>query len=101
MLYLQDGVSQSMRNDIESFDYTWLLELVSQLNWGKEVSNLLLVGMPDVVTPAHFDILENLYVQVSVVSWGPIPYRAGSVIGGRNNTGISPDPHDSKSCGYY
>ena len=68
MLYLQDGVSQSMRNDIESFDYTWLLELVSQLNWGKEVSNLLLVGMPDVVTPAHFDILENLYVQVSVES---------------------------------
>ena len=68
MLYLQDGVSESMRDDIESFDYTWLLKLVSRLDWGQEVSNLLLVGMPDVVTPAHFDILENLYVQVSVVS---------------------------------
>lgn len=80
MLYLQDGVSQSMQNDIESFDYTWLLELVSQLNWGKEVSNLLLVGMPDVVTPAHFDILENLYVQVygrkRVILFSPDYFRS-------------------------
>ena len=53
-----------MLADIDSFNYTWLLELVKRLDWGEDVTNLLLVGMPDVVTPAHFDILENLYVQV-------------------------------------
>lgn len=34
------------------------------MQWGDEVTNLLLVGMHDVVTPAHYDVLENLYVQV-------------------------------------
>ena len=68
MLYLQDGVSESMLKDINSFNYTWLLHLVRRMNWGEEVTNLLLVGMQDVVTPAHFDILENLYVQVGVVT---------------------------------
>lgn len=67
MLYLQDGVSASMLEDINTFDYSWLLDLVRRIRWGEDVTNLLLVGMPDVVTPAHFDILENLYVQVSLV----------------------------------
>ena len=67
MLYLQDGVSASMLEDINTFDYSWLLDLVRRIRWGEDVTNLLLVGMPDVVTPAHFDILENLYVQVSRV----------------------------------
>ena len=67
MLYLQDGVSASMLEDINTFDYSWLLDLVRRVSWGEDVTNLLLVGMPDVVTPTHFDILENLYVQVSVV----------------------------------
>ena len=70
MLYLQDGVSESMLEDINSFNYTWLLNLVRRMNWGEEVTNLLLVGMQDVVTPAHFDILENLYVQVSIMKVG-------------------------------
>ena len=56
-----------MQNDIDSFNYTWLLDVVTRLSWGEDVTNLLLVGMPDVVTPAHFDVLENLYVQVSLV----------------------------------
>ena len=63
-MYLQDGVSDSLWKDVNSFNYSFLLDLVTRLNWGEDVSNLLLVGMPDVVTPAHFDILENLYVQV-------------------------------------
>lgn len=71
MLYLQDGVSKSMLEDINSFDYFWLLDLVRRMNWGEEVTNLLLVGMQDVVTPAHFDILENLYVQVGIVTVRP------------------------------
>lgn len=57
-------MSDSLWKDVNSFNYSFLLDLVTRLNWGEDVSNLLLVGMPDVVTPAHFDILENLYVQV-------------------------------------
>jgi len=53
-----------MLDDIDSFNYTWLLHLVKRMQWGDEVTNLLLVGMHDVVTPAHYDVLENLYVQV-------------------------------------
>lgn len=53
-----------MLDDIDSFNYTWLLDLVKRMQWGDEVTNLLLVGMHDVVTPAHYDTLENLYVQV-------------------------------------
>ena len=56
-----------MLHDIDSFNYTWLLDLVTRMKWGEDVTNLLLVGMPDVVTPAHYDILENLYVQVGFV----------------------------------
>lgn len=53
-----------MLDDIDSFNYTWLLDLVRRMEWGDEVTNMLLVGMPDVVTPTHYDTLENLYVQV-------------------------------------
>ena len=53
-----------MLDDIDSFNYTWLLDLVRRMEWGDEVTNLLLVGMHDVVTPTHYDTLENLYVQV-------------------------------------
>ena len=65
MLFIQDGVSSSMLDDINSFDYDWLFRLVTRMHWGEDVTNLILVGMPDVVTPAHYDSLENLYVQVA------------------------------------
>lgn len=58
-----------MQNDVDSFNYAWLLDLVTRFSWGEDVTNLLLVGMPDVVTPAHFDVLENLYVQVSFINY--------------------------------
>ena len=67
LLFLQEGVSLSMLEDIYTFNYTWLLDNVRRVNWGEDVTNTLLVGMPDVVTPAHYDILENLYVQVGLV----------------------------------
>lgn len=64
LLYLHDGISASMKEDIDSFNYTWLLQFVRRFDWGEDLTNMLFVGMPDVVTPAHFDILENLYVQI-------------------------------------
>ena len=85
-------MSDSLWKDVNSFNYTFLLDLVTRLNWGEDVSNLLLVGMPDVVTPAHFDILENLYVQVGNVcklslivqfratSWS-LPFSKGKSLG--------------------
>jgi len=65
LLVLQEGVSSSALEDIDSFNYTWLLDLVRRMEWSNEVTNMLLVGMHDVVTPTHYDALENLYVQVS------------------------------------
>lgn len=80
MLYLQDGVSANMLDDINSFNYTWLLHLVRRMGWGEDVANLLLVGMPDVVTPTHYDILENLYVQIfgrkRVILFSPEYFRS-------------------------
>ena len=88
-MYLQDGVSDSLWKDVNSFNYSFLLDLVTRLNWGEDVSNLLLVGMPDVVTPAHFDILENLYVQVgnSPVSRNLVvpPIFQGKILGNELN----------------
>ncbi|KAL9961291.1 hypothetical protein ACROYT_G030203 [Oculina patagonica] len=80
LLYLQEGVSSSMLEDIDSFNYTWLLDLVRRMDWGEELTNMLLVGMPDVVTPTHFDILENLYVQIfgrkRVILFSPDYFRS-------------------------
>lgn len=80
LIYLQEGVSAAMQNDIDSFNYTWLLDVVTRLSWGEDVTNLLLVGMPDVVTPAHFDVLENLYVQIfgrkRVILFSPDYFRS-------------------------
>lgn len=82
-------MSDSLWKDVNSFNYSFLLDLVTRLNWGEDVSNLLLVGMPDVVTPAHFDILENLYVQVgnSPVSRNLVvpPIFQGKILGNELN----------------
>lgn len=63
-----------MERDIESFDYSWLMDIVERLEWGDELVNLLLIGMADVVTPAHYDILENFFVQVSHTMSHPTCY---------------------------
>lgn len=80
LLILQEGVSSSMLEDIDSFNYTWLLDLVSRMEWGDEVTNMLLVGMHDVVTPTHYDTLENLYVQIfgrkRVILFSPDYFRS-------------------------
>ena len=53
-----------MHDDVMSFNYTWLMEIVTRMDWKQEMSNLLLIGMKNVVTPAHYDLLENFYLQV-------------------------------------
>ncbi|EDO30429.1 predicted protein, partial [Nematostella vectensis] len=79
-LAITEGMSASMEHDINSFDYPWLLNMVKRQGWGTEVVNLLLVGMRDVVTPTHYDILENFYVQVSgykrVILFSPEHFRS-------------------------
>ena len=53
-----------MQDDIFLFDTIWLQNLKKRLEWGRLDANLFLVGMPGVVTPAHYDIMENLFLQV-------------------------------------
>lgn len=56
-----------MQDDIFMFNTLWLQQLKERLGWGRQDVNLLLVGMGGVVTPAHYDIMENLFLQVSDV----------------------------------
>ena len=60
----EEGLSASLTEDVNSMDYQWLIDMVTKFGWGMEVTNMLIVGMTDVVTPAHIDILENFFVQV-------------------------------------
>ena len=60
----EEGLSSNFTEDVNTMDYQWLIELVKKFGWGMEVTNMLIVGMHDVVTPAHIDILENLFLQV-------------------------------------
>lgn len=64
LLYLNNDVSRQMHEDVMSFNYTWLMEMVTRMDWRQEMSNLLLIGMKSVVTPAHYDLLENFYLQI-------------------------------------
>ena len=48
------------------FNTKWLKEMKEKLLWGKMDVNLFLVGMSEVVTPAHYDIMENLFLQVYI-----------------------------------
>ena len=53
------------------FNTRWMRELIEKLAWGRQDVNLFLVGMGGVVTPAHYDIMENLFLQVrrNGLSW--------------------------------
>ena len=55
-----------MQDDVLMFNTKWLKDMKKQLSWGRLDVNLFLVGMSGVVTPAHYDIMENLFLQVSV-----------------------------------
>ena len=53
-----------MQDDVLMFDTKWFKEMKEKLSWGRMDINLFLVGMSGVVTPAHYDIMENLFLQV-------------------------------------
>lgn len=55
-----------MQDDVFMFDLAWLSDLKRRFQWGEHKLNLLAVGMPDVVTPVHYDILENIFLQVRI-----------------------------------
>lgn len=60
----KDLLNADMQDDIFMFDTLWLKKLKEKLGWGRQESNLLLIGMAGVVTPAHYDIMENLFLQI-------------------------------------
>ena len=53
-----------MQDDVLMFDTKWFKEMKEKLSWGRMDINLFLVGMSGAVTPAHYDIMENLFLQV-------------------------------------
>ncbi|XP_062513508.1 hypoxia-inducible factor 1-alpha inhibitor-like [Corticium candelabrum] len=83
-VYLQTALkladlSDEMQDYLFQFNYLWLNSLAHKLQWGDIDTNLLLVGMPEVVTPAHYDGMENLFTQVlgqkRCILFNPLQYR--------------------------
>ncbi len=57
-----------MQDDLLLFQNTkWLKKTKEKLSWGRMEVNLFLIGMGGVVTPAHYDIMENLFLQVCLI----------------------------------
>ena len=67
-LYLQqaliEGVGEQILADFKRFDWDLATKVQREAQFGELTSNLLLVGMADAVTPAHYDEQENLFAQV-------------------------------------
>ncbi|CAG5129036.1 unnamed protein product [Candidula unifasciata] len=67
-LYLQqplnDSVGKRVVMDFTNFNWSWANEQQRKNRWGPLTSNLLLVGMEGVITPAHYDEQENLFAQI-------------------------------------
>ena len=60
----KEFLNSDMQDDVLMFNTKWLKEMKEKLLWGRMDVNLFLVGMSGVVTPAHYDIMENLFLQV-------------------------------------
>ena len=58
-----------MQDDVLMFNTKWLKEMKEKLSWGRQEVNLFLIGMGGVVTPAHYDIMENLFLQVCHITF--------------------------------
>ena len=56
-----------MQDDVFMFDLAWINAIKRRFQWEDHVLNLFTVGMPDVITPVHFDILENIFLQVNCI----------------------------------
>jgi len=67
-VYLQqaliEGVGDQILTDFKRFDWDLARQCQIEAGFGALTSNLLLVGMEGVVTPAHYDEQENLFGQV-------------------------------------
>ena len=57
-------LNSDMQDDVLMFNTRWLKDFKEKLSWGRLDVNLFLFGMGGVVTPAHYDIMENLFLQV-------------------------------------
>ena len=62
-----DDIQQGpdIRADYERFNWKWL-DGIKPDHWGALQQNLFILGMPNVVTPAHYDGLQNLFTQVCI-----------------------------------
>jgi hypothetical protein len=65
-LLLNEDRNTSVKSDLNNFDYNWLLHVAFELGWITNVLNMLFVGMPNVVTPLHYDIMQNIFIQVGI-----------------------------------
>jgi hypothetical protein len=65
-LLLNEDRNTSVKSDLNNFDYNWLLHVAFELGWSINVLNMLFVGMPNVVTPLHYDIMQNIFIQVGI-----------------------------------
>ncbi|XP_046864520.1 hypoxia-inducible factor 1-alpha inhibitor-like [Xenia sp. Carnegie-2017] len=59
-----DDFTTSLHKDMRDFNYTWLLHTVFELGWSTNVLNMLFVGMPDVITRLHYDVMQNVFIQL-------------------------------------
>ena len=61
-------LSAGLENDRGNFNWNFIDDLRLSSGWGEWKDNLLLVGMRDVTTPAHYDSMENLFTMVRIVA---------------------------------
>eukprot|EP00808_Paulinella_micropora_P012463 g60181.t1 len=80
-IYLQESLTghPELGAEFGSWDWKWLLTLVTRHHWGSPDQNNLFIGMRDATTPVHFDQQENMFCQVSgrkeVYLWPPGDYK--------------------------
>ncbi|XP_028402003.1 hypoxia-inducible factor 1-alpha inhibitor-like isoform X2 [Dendronephthya gigantea] len=60
----KESLNSDMQDDVLMFNTKWLKDMKEKLSWGRLDVNLFLIGMGGVVTPAHYDIMENLFLQI-------------------------------------
>ncbi|XP_062522171.1 hypoxia-inducible factor 1-alpha inhibitor-like [Corticium candelabrum] len=75
------NLTRNLDEDVASFNWNWLHDsLLHKVAWGELKHNLLLVGMPDVATPVHYDGMENLFAMISghkrCILFSPSQYRS-------------------------